>query len=411
MNQPLETPLSSPNADRPDPTLVRPRAPLIGIITGVLAVGGFLAWSGVRIQDAKQKRETIATQRNEDAKRSAAAEKAVPTVSTIVPVAATWTPVVEIDGTIAAGQSAELGFKAGGRIAQIAVKVGDSVKAGQLLAALDSSEASAQLRAAEAQVRAAEAQLVLATDSERRTSVMVQSGSAAEVSGVQTAQQKALAAAQLDASRAQVTLGRVSIGNHRLTAPFAGSVTRAPEGVGSVVGPGSPLFELADLTKLKLKGTLGEHDASLVAVGDKLVIEGERGATEGTVSAVLGSVDPTTRRVRIEAEVKNGSGLLRAGSFVRARVTGKSGIAVLTLPHNVLRPGSQDEVFVLKGGVLASRRIVHSVSSNGELLVRHGIEADARVVVSPKPEAVAGDRVVEGPAQALPAAPPTAAAH
>lgn len=408
MNQPLETPLSSPHTDRPDPTLVRPRAPLVGIIAGVLAVGGFLAWSGVRIQDARQKRESIATQRNDDAKRSAASEKLLPSVSTMLPVAATWTPVVEIDGTIAAGQSAELGFKAGGRIAQIAVKVGDNVKAGQLLAALDSSEASAQLRAAEAQVRAAEAQLTLATDSERRTSVMVQSGSAAEVSGVQTTQQKALAEAQLDASRAQVALGRVSIGNHRLTAPFAGSVTRAPEGVGSVVGPGSPLFELADLTKLKLKGTLSEHDASLVAPGDKLVIEGERGTAEGTVSAVLGSVDPTTRRVRIEAAVANGSALLRAGSFVRARVTGKDGIPVLKLPHGVLKPGAQDELFVVKGGVLASRRIIHSVSSNGELYVRHGLEADARVVVNPKPDAAAGDRVVEESAPAKPAALPAA---
>jgi RND family efflux transporter MFP subunit len=224
---------------------------------------------------------------------------------------------------------------------------------------------------------------------------MVQSGSAAEASGVQTQQQKALASAQLDASRAQVALGRVSIGNHRLAAPFAGSVTRAPDGVGGVVGPGTPLFEVVDLSQLKLKGTLGEHDASLVTTGDKLSIETEHGSVEGTISAVLGSVDPATRRVRVEATIENKDGVLRAGSFVRARVAGKEGIPVLKLSHEVLRPGAQDEIFVVRGGTLASRRIVYAVGPDGELLVRRGLEASDRVVLSPKAEAATGDRVTE----------------
>jgi len=400
MNQRISAsvPPSNPEA-RPDPTVERPRAPLIGVIVGVLAVGGFLAWSAVRIQSAKETRAAIAGQRDEDAKRAATEANAIPAVSTVLPVAATWSPVVEIDGTIAAGQSAELGFKTGGRIAHVAVKLGDSVKAGQLLASLDSSEASAQLKAAQAQVRAAEAQLVLATDQERRTSSMVKSGSAAEATGVQTVQQKALADAQLDASRAQVSLGQVALGNHRLSAPFAGSITRAPDGVGAVVAPGASLFEVVDLTRLKLKGTLGEHDASLVSPGAKLTIDSERGDVDGTVSAVLGSVDPATRRVRIEATVDNAAGLLRAGSFVRARVAGGEGISVLELPHEVLKAGAQDELLVVVGGTLASRRVVYSVSTQGTLLVRHGLGAGEHVVLSPTAEAQAGDRVQEKLAQ------------
>jgi RND family efflux transporter MFP subunit len=404
MNQRLDAPLSSPG-DRTDPTVARPRAPLIGVIVGVLAIGGFFAWSATRIKEAKEKQASIAIQRDQDAKRAAADANAIPEVSTVVPVPDTWVPVVEIDGTIAAGQSAELGFKTGGRIAQVTVRVGDTVKAGQLLAALDGSEANAQLKAAQAQVRAAEAQLALAADAERRTAVMVQSGSAAEASGVQTTQQKALANAQLEASRAQVSLGQVSLGNHRLTAPFAGSITRAPEGVGGVVGPGTPLFEIVNLKALKLKGTLGEHDAALVAPGAKLTIDTERGTVEGTVNAVLGSVDPATRRVRIEADLVNTDGLLRAGSFVRARVAGVEGRSVLKVPHAVLKPGSQDEVFVVTGGVLASRRVVYSVGPKGELYVRLGLAAGEQVVVSPKAEAAAGDRVTAKAPEAAAAVP------
>ena len=87
------------------------------------------------------------------------------------------------------------------RLSQIGAKVGDVVKAGALLGVLDSSEASAQLKAAQAQVRAAEAQLALAEDTERRTTSMVQSGAFAEAAGVQSAQSKALAQASSLSSR------------------------------------------------------------------------------------------------------------------------------------------------------------------------------------------------------------------
>lgn len=412
MTQRISAPVPPPTS-HPAPAAERPRTPVVGIVTGVLLVGAFAVWSGLRIQAATHAKEQVAAQRQEDSKRAAEAAKAVPVVSVVSPVATTWEPQVEIDGTLAAGQMAELGFKAPGRIAQLSVKVGDLVKAGQTLATLDSNEAGAQLRAAQAQLRAAQAQLTLAADAEHRTNRMVQSGSAPEASGVQTSQQRALAAAQLEASQAQVALVQVALGNHRLNAPFAGSITRAPDGVGAVVSPGDRLFEVADLTRLKLKGTLGERDASLVETGATILVDAEGGPVPGTVTAVLGSVDPATRRVRIEAEIDNKNAKLRAGSFVRAKLRSARAISVLKLPREVLRPGGQDELLVVANDALASRRVIYSISPTGELLVRHGLDPSERVVLSPKTDAKPGDRVVAqagtpAPAAAAPAAPASA---
>jgi RND family efflux transporter MFP subunit len=234
---------------------------------------------------------------------------------------------------------------------------------------------------------------------------MVQSGSLAEANGVQSTQQKALATAQLDAARAQVTLSQVAAGNHRLVAPFAGSVTKAPDGIGGVVGPGSSLFEIQDLTRLKLRGTLGEHDAALVEPGSKIGIETEHGTVEGTVTVVLGSVDQATRRVRMEAEIDNAAKKLRAGSFVRGVVRAGSSMPVLKLPHDVLRPGAQDELFVVTDGTLVSRRVVYAVTPEGELLVRRGLGAGERVVVAPKADTRAGERVEIEATPAVNAAP------
>jgi len=385
---------ASPDSDPSHlPEGARPRAPLVGVIAGVVTFAAFAGWAGVRIQAATRDKTEVAAQRNGDQKRAAELAHAPQSVNVVTPAPATWEPVVEIDGTVAAGQHAELGFKTGGRIAQISVKVGDAVKGGQLLATLDAGEAAAQVRATQAQARAAEAQLALASDSDRRTQTMVQSGSAAEGMGVQSAQQRALAAAQLEAAQAQLSLNQVALANHRLSAPFAGSVTRAPEGIGAVVSAGSTLFEIDDLSHLKLKGTLGEQDAALVAPGAVLSIETEHGAVGGTVTAVLGTVEPSTRRVRVEATIENAGGRLRAGSFVRATVKGKESLQVLKVPHDALRPGAQDEVFVVENDALVSRHLAFSIAPDGTLLVRRGLSASDRVVLAPRSDAEAGDRV------------------
>jgi RND family efflux transporter MFP subunit len=285
----------------------------------------------------------------------------------------------------------------------VAVKVGDNVKAGQLLATLDAGEASASLRAADAQARAASAELALASDSERRTQSMMQTGSIAEASGVQTAQQKALATARLEAAQAQVALGQVALANHRLLAPFAGSVTRAPEGIGGIANASVSLFDIVDLSHLKLKGTVSERDAALVEPGAALSVDTERGPVTGSVTAVLGSVDPATRRVRIEAKLDNQDSRLRAGSFARATVQGARGIEVLKLPREALRAGSQDEVFVVENETLAVRRLSFAIAPDGTLLVRHGLGRGERVVLAPPSDLDAGARVAVTAAPGAPA--------
>jgi RND family efflux transporter MFP subunit len=371
----------------------RAKAPLAGIVAGLLMVGGLVAWTSTRVATATKAQAAVAERRAAEAERNAAIAKQPEKVSVVSGAPAKWLPRVELDGTLAAEQSASLGFKVGGKIGSLKVKVGDQVRAGALLATLDATEAGAQAAAMAAQVRAAEAQLALAQDSERRTQAMVQSGSFAEASGVQSSQQRALALAQLDAAKAQASLARVSLGNHTLTAPFTGTVTKVPDGIGEVVGPGTPLFEIVNTKVLKLATTVSEHDANLLVPGAPVELALENGKATGRVSAVLGTIDQKTRRVPVEASFDN-PGFLRAGAFVQAHVDAKNEIDVLKLPHEVLRPGSQDEVLVvLDGGKLDVRRVVFSIDKDGTLLVRRGLHATDKLVAKPKPEAKAGDVV------------------
>jgi RND family efflux transporter MFP subunit len=386
----------------------RVKAPLVGIVVGLALVGGLVAWTSTRVATATKAQAAVAEKRAVEAERNLAIAKQPEKVSVVQGVSASWLPSVELDGTLAAVQSASLGFKVGGKIGSLKVKVGDQVRGGALLATLDATEAGAQAAASSAQVRAAEAQLALAQDSERRTQAMVQSGSFAEASGVQSTQQQALALAQLDAAKAQAALAKVSLGNHTLTAPFAGTVTKVPDGIGEVVGPGAPLFEIVNTKQLKLSTTVSEHDANLLSPGAAVTLDLETGKATGRISAVLGTVDERTRRVPVEASFDN-PGFLRAGAFVQAHVDAKTPISVLKFPHEVLRPGSQDEVVVLgEGNRLETRRVVLAVDKDGTLLVRRGLSEGEKVVLKPKPEAKTGDQVaLETAAPAAAPAPAT----
>lgn len=376
-----------------------PRAPLAGILVLGALVVGFVGWTGVRVHSAKQAQALVSS------KRAVAAQKAVQDaaapehVRTVRGESQTWQPLVEFEGSLVAAQSAALGFKVNGRIRTVGVKLGQVVKAGTVLGTLDGSEAAAQVRSADAQLRAAQAQLSLAEDNARRTSSMVSTGALAETMGVQSASQHALASAQLDAAKAGLALSQVNLQNQALIAPFSGTVTRVPEGVGAVVSPSMVLFELMDLSALKLKGSVGESDANLIRLGAPVEISTERGSATGVVSAVLGAVDPSTRRVPLEAlfDNKQESTQLRSGAFVRARIQGGSPLPVLRLPHEALRPGSQDEVLVVQGQFLTVKRVSYALGGDGSLLVRQGLEPTDQVVLSPRPEAKTGDRVlVEG---------------
>jgi len=304
----------------------------------------------------------------------------------------TWQPTIHVTGTLEPIQQADIGFKMGGKLLAIKAKIGDVVKTGQLLASVDAAEASAQANIAQTGVRVAEISLDMAKDGQKRTDSLYEKSAVPEAEKTSATQRALLAAAQLEQARAQARLASVTIGNAALSAPFSGLVTRAPSGIGKIVGPGEPLFHLEDTSVLKLSASVSESDAKIFEVGAFVTIEGS-GAT-GKVTAVLGSLDPQTRRVPVIAEMPNGpeAGLL-SGSFVRAKIVAKDSIDVLKLPGSALRPGSQDEVVVLKDGKAHLVRVAFSAAPDGSLYVRKGIGRADEIVANPSQEVTEGQTI------------------
>jgi RND family efflux transporter MFP subunit len=177
------------------------------------------------------------------------------------------------------------------------------------------------LAQAEAGILAAQAQLALAEDALARVTVMREREAVPETQLVQTKGQRALAAAQLESARAQRDQARVLLRNHTLTAPFAGVIIRAPEGTGTPVGPGAPLFVIEDVSALVLETSLTQDEAA--ELPPKAVVSVQVPATgvrvdTATVRLIVPSVDPATNRVPIEIAVPNPDRRLLPHAFARA---------------------------------------------------------------------------------------------
>jgi RND family efflux transporter MFP subunit len=377
-------------AQAPDPAPARRRGPRAALYV-VLAVGlGFAGLLGVRVKQAVARRAAVASERAAAEKKESPRERA----ATARPKPMKWTPRVDVTGTLEPWRVADVGFETSGRLVRVAVSVGDTVTAGKELAVLDAQRAVAQVGQAESQVHSAQANLALAQDNLRRTEALVASKSIPEAQAEQARQQVAIAKAQLDGANASTRLAQTGAGLHSIASPFAGIVTKAPTGIGSVVNAGVPLVHVEDTSRFRLRATIGEEDVPLVAVGSLVHVVYRDHEVSGKVIAVVPSLDQATRRAPVEIEVPN-EGSLLAWGFVRARIDGAGEIDAVRIPAAARRPGSQDEVVkVERAGDRKQARVVRVsfvVDADGSLVVQRGLTPSDEVLLSPSPELHDGD--------------------
>lgn len=377
----------------PPQTLGGPkRGGRIGLVIAIGLGVGLLGLIGVRVKQAVAKKETLAAER--------AVAEAKPKVKepqkTVRPAPTTWIPRVDLTGTLKPWRDADVGFETQGRLVRIGVSVGDKVSEGQVLAFLDNSRAVAQVGQAESGVRAAEANLALAQDTLKRTEALAAQKAIPEAQAEQARQQVALMKAQLEGAHASTKLAKTGAGLATAVAPFAGIVTRAPTGIGSIVNPGVPLVHIEDTSRFRLSATVGEEDVPLIAQGATVKIVYREHSVDGKVIAIVPSLDQATRRAPVEIEVPNDGRLLGWG-FVRARILGASEMPAVRLPALARRPGSQDEVVKLVTAgdkkVAKIAKVSFAVDEDGSLVVQRGVSVEDVVLLSPNVELKDGDPV------------------
>lgn len=321
------------------------------------------------------------------------------------------TPVtVRATGTLHARQTAVISAQVVGRIEQVLVRQGDSVRAGQTLALLDDATLKASLDQAQAGVNAAENQQVAAqTNAELAASTLgryrqlqaQKSVSPQELDEISRRAQGS--SAQLEAVRAQVTAAkaqesgaRAMLGYTRITAPFAGVVTARMADPGALAAPGVPLLQLDSAGSLQLQTTVDESAIASVRLGMKLNVSVDAAPSlspPGTVTEIVPAADPASHSFLVKLDLPP-SGQLRAGMYATAAIPTGSRQAILVQQSAFVLRGSLSCAYVLDSNGIAQLRYATLGAQQGNLVeVLSGLSAGEKLVDDPADRDLAGKRI------------------
>jgi len=296
---------------------------------------------------------------------------------------------IEVSGELRAKRVVHIFAKVGGLVEELPVGLGDVVKTGQTLARVEDNDlgwrekqGQAGERAAGAMVKQAAAQLDVVRSESERAKKMFEDKVLPEADYIRAQGQLRLAQAALGAAQAQVDVARAGSGLAKearswttIESPIDGVVTRKFTELGATVGgqPPQPLMELQDQSSLEIRVDVPALALDAVKVGTTVEFEvqerpGKRFAA--TVAAVGKSLDPMTRRVRVELLVDGAvvaDGVLPAMLATVFIKTGERKGLVSVPKAAIVTLAEGPSVFVVKDG--KAKRVTPDIAGADKLYV------------------------------------------
>jgi RND family efflux transporter MFP subunit len=302
-----------------------------------------------------------------------------------------------IAGSIKAVNSAFVKARVSGELQDLSVREGDFVKAGQVIARIDTTESAARLRQAQQQAQAANAQVDIAQRSLDNNRSLVEQGFISKTSLDASASNLAASQATWLAAQAGAEVLQKALDDALLRAPMGGQVAQRLAQNGERVGVDARVVEIVDLSRLELEASLSAAESMQVKVGQmaQLRIEGAATAVAARVVRSNPSAVAGTRAVLVYLAIAPTTGL-RQGLFAQGLLaTGTQ--SALALPLSAVRTDKPlPYVQVVVGGKVTHQTV--QLGQRGELgqeamVAVSGVNEDALVLVGGIGPVIAGTAV------------------
>ncbi|MBC5768181.1 efflux RND transporter periplasmic adaptor subunit [Ramlibacter albus] len=345
----------------------------------------------------------VAARRSQAAKlNERAAAQVTRTVVVISPASAGETAAIELPARIEAWARAPLYARVSGYLKSWKADIGTAVKAGQLLAEIETPELDQQLLQAQAELATARANAELSANTAKRWQDLLASGMVArqavdEKLGDLTAKQSAVRAASANVER-NLALKRFT----RIVAPFDGVVTARNTDVGALINvggaPGTELFVVSDTRKLRVYVNVPQNLVAQLKPGARAELTVPERADKqyaATVASMSNAITASSGSMLVQLTVENPAGELLPGSFANVSFALPRAAGTLSIPPSALifnkaglrvaTVGADNKVVLKPVTVLRDLGTTIEIAS--------GLQATDRVIESPPDGVETGDVV------------------
>ncbi len=280
--------------------------------------------------------------------------------------------VLEYSGTVVPNADANIASESPGKVIKVNVDLGDYVPKGKVLVQLDDELKVANLQTAEANYKKSK------KDLERYEQLF---------------KEKSATEAQLDQARfafetaeAQYKIAKKQLEDTQIKAPFSGFIAARNVEVGSVISTGAMLFNLVDLSTVRVKIQVPERDIFKIKRGDKVTLTSDVLLQE-QIYGVVGNIGNKADEVKtypVEIFVKNNPKyFLKAGMFVRVQIPSATKGKSLLIPRQSLVGSIRNpQVYVVENNVARLRNIQLGSEIGKKLEVLGGLKEGEMVVTN-----------------------------
>ena len=295
--------------------------------------------------------------------------------------------ILEVTGTLAADELADVAAERDGQVATVRVERGTYVEKGTVLATIDEREAKAQLDQARANLAWAKAEVERYAELRRK-----------QVVAKAEDQRKGT---DLDLAAASLALAEKGFQDCTIRAPFPGVVTEKKISAGAFVRRGQSICGLVKIDPLRAELAIPEAAVQSIKVGQKARLNVQSYPDRG-FDAIVRYIGPSlrsdARTLVVEAIVANPDHLLKPGLFVTARVELPKKESTLLVPAAaVVTDSGVSRVFVLGKDRVAERIVALGDRYGDAVEIRTGVTAGDRVVVNPDRRLADGLEVLASP--------------
>ena len=319
-----------------------------------------------------------------------AATPAAPALASVVAEGRNAANEASHDGVVEAVRQTVIAAQVPGAIVALQVKPGDSVKAGQVLARIDSHAADQNALASDATVRAARASLDVASKDFDRQKQLYDKNYISQAALERAEAQFKATQAQVAAQLAQAGAAHVEAGFHTVRAPYAGVVSEVPVSLGDMALPGRPLLILYDPSALRVTAAVPQASAAPGATALARLELPALPAAQQWVKPLrvtaLPAADSATHTVQVRFDLPATPGLV-PGMFARAWIPsqGANDARVYVPSKAVVRRAELTALYVINAEGRALLRQVRLGRAAGDRVeVLSGLSAGERVALDPQ---------------------------